>query len=263
MTTADRYAVAGNPVEHSRSPLIHAQFAQQTGQAVDYGRLLCPLDDFKAHIRAFAAGGAKGCNVTVPFKFEAFELAARRTPRAELAQAANTLRFDAPADGGWLADNTDGIGLVRDITRNAGVPLAGQRVLLLGAGGASAGVLGPLIEARPAEIVMANRTVEKAEAIVARHPNVERVICGHLHRSIQVRFGGTIASTVPAPAHQVSLDLSPQAASTWMLEPQASPSTPCHAGRAWCRIWQPVGHLKGRSPSMSRVGNSSIDRVGF
>ncbi len=169
MHAPDRYAVAGNPVEHSRSPLIHALFAEQTGQAVDYGRLLCPLDDFKAHLRSFAAQGAKGCNVTVPFKFEAFELATRRTPRAELAQAANTLRFDAEADGGWLADNTDGVGLVRDITVNAGVPLAGRRVLLLGAGGASAGVLGPLIEARPAEIVMANRTVEKAQAIVARH----------------------------------------------------------------------------------------------
>ncbi len=167
MSTADRYAVAGNPVEHSRSPLIHAQFAQQTGQAIDYGRLLCPLDSFKPHIQAFAAGGAKGCNVTVPFKFEAFELAARRTPRAELAQAANTLRFDA--EGGWLADNTDGVGLVRDITLNAQVPLAGRRVLLLGAGGASAGVLGPLIEARPAEVVVANRTVDKAQAIVVRH----------------------------------------------------------------------------------------------
>jgi len=169
MTPPDRYAVAGNPVEHSRSPLIHAQFAQQTDQAVDYGRLLCPLNDFKAHIRAFAASGAKGCNVTVPFKFEAFELAKRRTPRAELAQAANTLRFDADADGGWLADNTDGIGLVRDITLNAGVPLAGQRVLLLGAGGASAGVLGPIIGARPAEVVMANRTVENAQTVVDRH----------------------------------------------------------------------------------------------
>lgn len=169
LPSADRYAVAGNPVEHSRSPLIHAQFAQQTGQAVDYGRLLCPLDDFKGHIRAFAAQGAKGCNVTVPFKFEAFELATRCTPRAELAQAANTLRFDDQAQGGWLADNTDGVGLVRDITLNAGVALAGRRVLLLGAGGASAGVLGPLIEARPAEIVMANRTLEKAKAIVERH----------------------------------------------------------------------------------------------
>ena len=166
---ADRYAVAGNPVEHSRSPIIHGLFASQTGQRVDYGRLPCPLDDFKAHIRAFAAQGARGCNVTVPFKFEAFELAARHTPRAELAQAANTLRFDTDSEGGWLADNTDGVGLVRDITVNAGVPLAGRRVLLLGAGGASAGVLGPLIEARPQEIVMANRTVAKAQDIVARH----------------------------------------------------------------------------------------------
>ena len=169
MTAPDRYAVAGNPVAHSRSPHIHRLFAQQTGQAVDYGRLLCPLDAFATEVKAFAASGAKGCNVTVPFKFEAFELASRRSPRAELAQAANTLRFDPETQGGWLADNTDGVGLVRDITVNAGVPLAGQRVLLLGAGGASAGVLGPLIEARPAEIVMANRTVEKAQAIVARH----------------------------------------------------------------------------------------------
>jgi len=169
MNAPDRYAVAGNPVAHSRSPHIHGLFAQQTGQAIDYGRLLCPLDGFAPEVKAFAASGAKGCNVTVPFKFEAFELAARRSPRAELAQAANTLRFDPEEQGGWLADNTDGVGLVRDITVNAGVPLAGRRVLLLGAGGASAGVLGPLIEARPAEIVMANRTVEKAETIVARH----------------------------------------------------------------------------------------------
>lgn len=165
-TAPDRYAVAGNPVAHSRSPHIHSLFAKQTGQALDYERLLCPLDAFVPTVKAFATSGAKGCNVTVPFKFEAFELAAQRSPRAELAQAANTLRFD---EGGWLADNTDGVGLVRDITVNAGVPLAGRRVLLLGAGGASAGVLGPLIEARPAEIVMANRTVEKAQAIVARH----------------------------------------------------------------------------------------------
>jgi shikimate dehydrogenase len=163
----DRYAVVGNPVAHSRSPAIHALFAAQTGQAVDYGRMLCEMDAFGPAVRAFAASGGKGCNVTVPFKFEAFELGQRRSPRAELAQAANTLRFDA--EGGWLADNTDGIGLVRDITVNAGVPLKGQRVLLLGAGGASAGVLGPIIEQRPFEVVLANRTVEKAQAIVARH----------------------------------------------------------------------------------------------
>jgi len=174
LPSLDHYAVAGNPVAHSRSPHIHSLFAQQTGQAVDYGRLLCPLDAFAATVQAFAAEGARGCNVTVPFKFEAFALAARRTPRAELAQAANVLRFDTEAQGGWLADNTDGIGLVRDITVNAGVPLAGRRVLLIGAGGASAGVMGPFIEAGCAELVVANRTVAKAEELVARHADVAR-----------------------------------------------------------------------------------------
>jgi len=179
---ADRYAVAGNPVEHSQSPFIHAAFARQTGQAIDYGRLLCPLDGFADALRRFAAddsaGPVRGCNVTVPFKFEAFALATRHTPRATLARAANTLRFDAE---GWLADNTDGIGLVRDIERNAGVRLAGRRVLLMGAGGAATGALGPLLTAAPAALVVANRTVAKAQALVERHlavaGQVELVAC--------------------------------------------------------------------------------------
>ncbi len=160
------YAVVGNPVAHSRSPAIHAAFAQASGHALHYERLLAPLDAFATSVQAFAASGASGCNVTVPFKFEAFALCPRRTPRAELAGAANTLRFDAD---GWLADNTDGAGLVRDIEHNAGVPLAGKRVLLIGAGGAAAGVLGPLLNARPALLVLVNRTLSKAEALVASH----------------------------------------------------------------------------------------------
>ncbi len=172
----DRYAVAGNPVEHSQSPFIHAEFARQTSQALIYERLLCPLDGFANAIRAFAAdngaGAVRGCNVTVPFKLEAFALAARRTPRAELAQAANTLRFDAESDGGWLADNTDGVGLVRDIEHNAGAALAGKRVLLIGAGGAAAGALGPLLDARPAALVVANRTLAKAQELVTRHAGI-------------------------------------------------------------------------------------------
>jgi shikimate dehydrogenase len=168
MTTVDRYAVIGNPVEHSRSPAIHALFAQQTGQQMEYSRLLCPLDGFEKAVREFARSGAHGCNITVPFKFEAFALGANRTARAEMAQAANTLRFDGEVAGGWLADNTDGFGLVRDITLNAGMPLAGKRILLIGAGGASAGVLGPLMEQAPFEIVVANRTVAKAQALVKR-----------------------------------------------------------------------------------------------
>ncbi|MDO8419820.1 MAG: shikimate dehydrogenase [Rubrivivax sp.] len=164
--TRDRYAVLGHPVAHSRSPDIHAAFARQTGEAIEYGRLLCPLDGFEATVREFAAGGGRGCNVTVPFKFEAPRLAAHCSDRARLAGTANTLRFDA---AGWFADNTDGVGLVRDIECNAGVPLAGRRVLLVGAGGAGAGVLGPLLATGPAEVVVANRTLEKAAALVAGH----------------------------------------------------------------------------------------------
>ena len=169
----DRYAVVGNPVEHSRSPFIHAAFARQTGQVLHYGRLFCPHDAFESTMRAFVAdtsdGPVRGCNVTVPFKFDAFRLAPRRSERAALAQAANVLRFDPD---GWLADNTDGIGLVRDIEGNAGVALGDRRVLLIGAGGAAAGALGPLLAAQPQTLVVANRTLDKAAALVARHAGV-------------------------------------------------------------------------------------------
>jgi shikimate dehydrogenase len=163
---SDRYAVVGHPVAHSRSPAIHAMFAAQTGEALSYERLLAPLDGFEATLRGFAAAGARGCNVTVPFKFEAFTLAAQRTPRAQRAGAVNTLRFDA---AGWAGDNTDGAGLVNDIERNAGRRLAGLQLLLVGAGGAGAGVLGSLIDAKPARITIVNRSVDKAVALVASH----------------------------------------------------------------------------------------------
>ncbi len=165
----DKYAVLGNPVAHSRSPAIHALFARQTGQALEYGRVLCALDGFASTVHEFAAQGGRGCNVTVPFKFEAPGLAAFCTDRARLAGAANVLRLDP---GGWWADNTDGIGLVRDIEHGAGVALAGRRVLLIGAGGGAAGVLGPLLAARPSRVVVANRTRAKAQALVERHAAV-------------------------------------------------------------------------------------------
>ena len=157
----------GNPVDHSKSPWIQARFAALTGQDIDYGKRLVPMDGFAAGVRAFRAEGGKGCNVTVPFKFEAATLVSHRSARAALAGACNTLRFD----GGDVVygDNTDGVGLVADLQRNAGVALAGRDVLLVGAGGAAAGVLGPLVEARPRRIVVANRTVAKAEALVLRH----------------------------------------------------------------------------------------------
>jgi shikimate dehydrogenase len=165
----DRYAVLGHPVAHSQSPFIHGEFARQTGERIEYTRVECPLDGFEPTVRAFQAAGGRGCNITTPFKFQAPALAARLTPRARLAAAANVLRFDAE---GWFADNTDGVGLIRDIEHNAGLPLAGRRVLLVGAGGAAAGVLGPLLQAGPAEVVVANRTPEKAQALVDRHAAV-------------------------------------------------------------------------------------------
>ena len=168
MTAAtDLYCVMGNPVAHSKSPAIHARFAELTGQTLRYERRLLPLDGFVQGVHDFAAEGGKGCNITVPFKFEAPALATRCSPRARLAGAANTLRFET--DGTWQADNTDGIGLVSDITRNAGVALAGRDILLVGAGGAAAGVLGPLIEAGASRITIANRTLSKAEHLVASH----------------------------------------------------------------------------------------------
>ena len=162
----DRYAVIGHPVAHSRSPAIHTLFARQCGHALDYGRIDSPPDGFTATVQGFAAAGGRGCNVTVPFKFEAFGLALHRTERAQLAQACNTLRFDA---GGWWGDNTDGAGLVRDIEQNARRTIRGQHVLLIGAGGAAAGVLGPLLAARPATLWVVNRTASKAHALVQRH----------------------------------------------------------------------------------------------
>ncbi|MDI1275665.1 shikimate dehydrogenase [Polaromonas sp.] len=172
----DHYGVVGNPVEHSKSPAIHARFAELTGQAMDYCKLLAPLDHFAATLQQWINSGGRGCNVTVPFKFEAFRLAGTATDRAQLAQAANTLKFDA---GRIEADNTDGIGLVNDIQNNAGVPLAGRDLLLLGAGGAAAGVLGPLLAAGPRRLVVANRTHARAALLVAHHashPSLQQLL---------------------------------------------------------------------------------------
>ena len=158
----DRYAVIGNPIAHSKSPAIHAAFARSTGQDMTYERLLAPVGGFRAAVERFAAEGGAGLNVTIPFKHEAFAVAAATTERARLAGAVNTLRRDGDA---WLADNTDGVGLVRDLTVNLGRVLRGQRTLLMGAGGASYGVCGPLLDEHPAELVVANRTKSKALAL--------------------------------------------------------------------------------------------------
>ncbi|QJE00594.1 shikimate dehydrogenase [Massilia forsythiae] len=161
----DKYCVIGNPIAHSKSPEIHAAFAAETGQDLIYERRLSPLDGFAATVRELAAQGWRGANVTVPFKLEAAGVATRLAERARLAGAVNTLLFEA--GGGIVGDNTDGPGLVADIVRNAGVALAGKRVLLLGAGGAARGVILPILQEGPAAIVIANRTRATADELVA------------------------------------------------------------------------------------------------
>lgn len=170
----DRYAVVGNPVAHSKSPWIHAEFARQTGEDIDYGRLEPAVEEFEAVVARFRDAGGRGLNVTLPFKERAFRLAGVVTARARAAQAVNTLAFEPGAVQG---DNTDGVGLVRDLTRNLGIALAGRRVLLAGAGGAAQGVILPLLEAGIEALVVANRTAPRARALAARFPGARG--CGY------------------------------------------------------------------------------------
>jgi shikimate dehydrogenase len=160
---SDRYAVIGNPVAHSKSPWIHAEFARATGQDIEYGRIEAPLDGFVQALERFRAGGGKGLNVTLPFKQQAFRLCARVSERARIAQAVNTIVLE-DASG----DNTDGIGLVRDLTQNLQTELQNRRILILGAGGAAQGVVGALLEAGVGRLVIANRTVSKAKELAER-----------------------------------------------------------------------------------------------
>ena len=165
----DSYCVFGHPIAHSKSPWIQARFAELTGQTLQYEKTWVPLDAFNATVHAFKAAGGKGCNVTLPFKTEAAALATECSPRVALAQACNTLKFDGEHIYG---ENTDGLGLVTDLVSNAGFSLQGRRILLIGAGGASAGVLGPLLTEKPHCIWVANRSVDKAIHLVARHASL-------------------------------------------------------------------------------------------
>ncbi|RTL58219.1 MAG: shikimate dehydrogenase [Rhodocyclaceae bacterium] len=158
----DKYVVFGNPVAHSKSPRIQMLFAQQTGQDMVYTHRLAPLDGFTPEVHALRAEGGRGANVTVPFKEEAYRLCTRLTPRAQVAEAVNTLVFNGDE---ILGDNTDGAGLLADIERDPGFTVTAKRVLLIGAGGASRGVIQPLLERQPACLVVANRTAEKAQAL--------------------------------------------------------------------------------------------------
>jgi len=184
MNQIAHYAVIGHPVAHSKSPQIHAEFARLTGQHMDYQRLLAPLDGFESTVQGFVAGGGRGLNVTLPFKQQAWAMlaltsapssaltaastvapgTARLTSRAAAAEAVNTLHFGL--DGTVLGDNTDGPGLVRDLSHNLGFALSGRRVLMLGAGGAARGVIQPLLAAGVRSLHVANRDAARAEALV-------------------------------------------------------------------------------------------------
>jgi len=182
---SDRYALIGNPVAHSKSPWIHARFARACRQDLEYGLIEAPLDGFAAAVDSFRAGGGKGLNVTLPFKEQARQYSERVAARA--AQVVNTLKFN----GGVFGDNTDGVGLVRDLSINMGVDLKGRRVLLMGAGGAAQGVVGALLEAGVGQMVIANRTMARAEALAARHPGVRASSYASLSGSLDLVVNAT------------------------------------------------------------------------
>lgn len=193
----DRYAVIGNPIHHTKSPLIHSLFAQVTGQDMAYTAVLGTPGAFAQDVAAFRQAGGRGMNVTVPFKIDAFACATDPSERARMAGAVNALKFDGDR---ILADNFDGTGLTRDVTHNLGVPLAGKRVLILGAGGATRGLVMPFLAERPAALVITNRTVATAQALVAevqsQQPGCLLSACGYadVDGGFDLVFNATSAS---------------------------------------------------------------------
>jgi len=170
MSDHDHYAVFGHPIDHSKSPQIHQMFAEQTGQTLSYQAQDVTAGQFTEAARSFFSSGGKGLNCTVPLKELAWAWVNKKTPRAELAKAVNTLVLQA--DGSLLGDNTDGCGLVTDLTVNHSLTLTRRRILILGAGGASRGIIAPLLELKPACLTIANRTVDKAIKLAAEFNNL-------------------------------------------------------------------------------------------
>lgn len=193
----DLYAVTGHPVAHSKSPFIHAGFARQTGQDMQYEALLSPLDAFPGTVSHFRQRGGKGMNITVPFKLEAYHLANHLTERARAARSVNTFRFDGET---ILGDNTDGVGLVRDITANLGFAITGKRVLVAGAGGAARGIILPLLAQQPCQLVIINRTLERAQELQAFFAASGNIVAGSGHE-----FAGEVFDLV-INATSASLD---------------------------------------------------------
>ena len=189
----DKYAVMGNPITHSKSPRIHSLFAEQTGEAVDYTAIQVDPGGFEQAVAHFIATGGKGLNITVPFKQEAWQLVDTRSNRAERAGAVNTIKIEADT---LFGDNTDGIGLVNDLVRNNAIMLKGKRILLMGAGGAARGVLAPLLEQQPAQLVIANRTASRARDLAKEFSDLGEVQgCGYDASLEELQFDVLINAT--------------------------------------------------------------------
>jgi shikimate dehydrogenase len=187
----------------SKSPLIHSAFAQVTGQDIDYGKLLGPLGEFAATVDAFRASGGRGMNVTAPFKLNAFAYATDLAPSAQMAGAVNAMKFEGDK---VYAENFDGVGLVRDVVHNLGCPLQGRRVLILGAGGATRGALLPLLAEQPAELVIVNRTVTKAQelAVLAQHHQTGQVpVTGLAYEAVQGVFDVVLNASSSSLTHEL------------------------------------------------------------
>jgi len=202
MNSPDRYAVIGHPVQHSRSPFIHARFAAQTGQSISYTTIDATPEHFDTAARGFFAGGGRGLNVTIPHKEAAARLAAELTPRAQRAGAVNLLAVRS--DGRLLGDNVDGAGLVRDLVTNHHVDISGRRVLLLGAGGAARGVVAPLLELKPIGFTIANRNVARAHELAQRFADLGPVraigyedLAGKAYDLVINATASSLAGTLP------------------------------------------------------------------
>jgi shikimate dehydrogenase len=204
----DRYAVFGNPIAHSKSPQIHAEFARQTRQDMTYERILAPLDGFAATLEAFARTGGRGANVTLPFKLEAFAIARERSERAQHAAACNTLAWRGTH---WYGDNTDGVGVVQDLAVNLHVDLAGRDILVLGAGGAAHGVIEPLLSTRPRSLTICNRTFARAQEVAAQFarsgPIAARTIAQVALRRYDLVIDATSARLSTLPGDDSDADL--------------------------------------------------------
>ncbi|MBI0329541.1 shikimate dehydrogenase [Burkholderia plantarii] len=238
----DRYAVIGNPIGHTKSPLIHRLFAEATAQALEYTAIegpLAPREGFADAVKAFIAAGGKGMNVTAPFKLHAFEMADERSDRAELAGAVNAMKFE---NGRIIAENFDGVGLVRDIEVNLHRSMAGNRVLILGAGGAVRGALLPFIAARPAQLVIANRDVAKARALVSQVESGQALsACGYRDLDAMGQFDLVVNATSASLSGQL---------------PPVPPSVFSPTGTAY-----ELAYGKGLTPFLRLARNAGIQGV--